>query len=287
MTFSAVQADGCTEPGRAKASPMGLRNWRKRRGQRRVLVGHMTVLDEPRFVDHRCVVQFGLSRAFIRRVAKEFEVRLLADCLLDPYLERRDAVHNRLLASHYQLDSGVSGLQFSKTFESAAEVARELDTLIYGSLNYAREAAYSVALENDRVADSPELRKAMKALAKLRSADARHSVYRHLVASTMLLAMDTELRDSSTDIRVQLDGKELSGRPVWLAFSGHSAFESNPAAKAFVSLSGVRLIQAALHAKIGSLRLDHGSQIGGELYGSELATIADAITSARPPGWSA
>ncbi|MEO0460622.1 MAG: SseB family protein [Myxococcota bacterium] len=266
---------------------MGLRNWRKRRGQRRVLAAHLTVLDESRFVEHRCAVQFGLSRVFVRRVAKQFEVQLLADCLLDPYLEQRDEVHEELLASHYQLRSGVSGLQFSKAFESAAEVARALDALIYESLNYARDAVYSVALEYDRAADSPELRKAMKALAKLRSPDARHSVYRHLVASTMLLAMQTEPSDGSpTDIRVQLDGKELSGRPVWLAFSGHSALESNSEAKAFVSLSGVRLIQAALHAKIGSLRLDHGCQVGGELYGSELATIADAIVSARPPGWA-
>jgi len=147
----------------------------------------------------------------------------------------------------------------------------------------AADAVHAARIAGE-VAGSGELppalrRRAMRELARESSHDARRGVYGALLDATLLLAVDR----SEGEVRAFPDLEDLGGRPTWLAFSGPEAAGKHERASETVSLSGVRLVRAALHQRIGALRLDFGSPVGGELYANELRSIADSVPAARPP----
>ncbi len=251
-----------------------LKEWDARRKQRAVLRAHVEALGEARFDGFRCVVQAGLSRVFLSRDGEAFDIRVPADFVIDP----RAVQPTRLKEAGFALESGVSGLEWRRRTKQLVD---DVETVLADGFGVSQSFVYSVAVEPDRSASSPELGRAMRRLAKLRSMDARHALYRALVGATLLLAVEHDALDGT--IHPLEDEEDLGGRATWLAFSAPEKVQEHSLQPQHVSLSGLRLVQAALHRRIGSLRLDFGSAVGGELYANELESIAEAIPAARPP----
>lgn len=253
-----------------------LKSWGARRERRTALRAHVEALDEARFDGFRCVVQAGLSRVFVSRgEGDRIDVRVPADFVFDPRVAAGRG--NALEAVGFTLERCASGLEWRR---AQRRLVTDVEHVLLEAFGLGDDFVYSVAVEPDRAADNPDLRKAMKTLAKRRSMEARHAVYRQLVGSTLLLAVESGVPGESP--RALADKDDLGGLATWLAFSGPEAVAQHEARPHHVSLSGLRLVQAALHQRIGALRLDYGSSVGGELYANELESIAEAIPAARP-----
>ncbi|MEL6545299.1 MAG: SseB family protein [Myxococcota bacterium] len=249
----------------------------EKRARRGVVKAHVAALREERFLEYRCVVQAGLSRVYLsQRASEPVRVRLPADFMFDPYLDVRSSAPEKLKQEGFSLEAGASGLEWVR---AARDPVRDTETLLFDVLGFAPETIYSVAVEPDRPADNESLRDAMRDLAKTRSHDARRAVYQNLLDATMLLAVDR----GEGAITARVDPESLGGRPTWLAFSGASPVGDHAEVTDFVSISGLRLMQAALGQRIGALRLDYGSTVGGELYANELESIGESVPAARPP----
>lgn len=262
-----------------------LRRWWLHRGLRKVLGAHLDALvAEQRSEPHRAVVQWGLSRAFLSNTDSLWTVRAAADLSIDPFASDSNLLQEQLRSGGFVLDSQARGLEWHRRGLTKSDAMAALHTLVYHYGGFPAEGHYSVALEPDRAPDNPKLRTAMKQLAKSRDDGSRKIVYQELLNSNLLLATEVPSPDGQPTIAE--DTEQLQDRPVWLAFSGLETFKDNRVHSRFLTVSGIRLIQAALHHRIGALRLDHRSSVGGELYGNELESIARTLPVARPPGYN-
>lgn len=117
---------------------------------------------------------------------------------------------------------------------------------------------------------NPRLVGAMSAVAKNRDQPSRFALYRALMASTLLVPVeDGELR--------VLD--ELSGFDVFGCFTDpEQAQRHEPRGADLLRVRGRRLVHRLLERKAGSLLINPGGTLRGELYRAELESIAQAMS---------
>lgn len=228
----------------------------------------------------RVVVESGFARIEVSYERSRLTTHLAGDSLLDHEALAHEA--RAVLRHHGFRRRGVQAHFESDTpHESRADVvkvARGVEALLHGVCGRPRDAFYSVAIERARKPRNNDLIVAIRALAKDRGFEARRVVYQEIVNGTFLLALqpfpDGELRAPVPDV----SGPALGGRPCWAAFSDFGALETwrnDP--EPFVLCGGYRLVQVAVARRIGALRINPGSKIGGELYANELESIATAL----------
>lgn len=229
---------------------------------------------------HRVVVYAGLTKVLVSEADGGLTVRIPGDFVLEPGLDVSGA---DLTATGWSLAQGSTGQEWQKAVASRKQARGEVTRAVSRWFGDASGGLFSVALEPDATADHPRLRRSMRALAGARTHTARHTVYRELVQANLALAVTG--MESGALVPWE-DGEDLKGTTVWRCFTGPVAIEDHGEGIGVVTTSGVRLLRAALHRRIGALRIDFSSNVGGELYAHELASIAEAIPAARPPGWT-
>jgi hypothetical protein len=120
---------------------------------------------------------------------------------------------------------------------------------------------------------NPRLVGAMSEAAKKRDQPSRFALYRAVMASTLLVPVeDGELRVMD----------ELSGFDVFGCFTDPEQVQRHePRGVELLRVRGRRLVHRLLERKAGSLLINPGGTLRGELYRAELQSIADAM-SPRP-----
>lgn len=229
---------------------------------------------------HRVVVYAGLTRVLVSEAGGGLTVRIPGDFVLEPGLGVTGA---DLTAAGWSPAAGSTGREWHRTVSSKKQARSEVTRAVKRWFGDASGGLFSVALEPDATADHPKLRHSMRALAGARTHTARHTVYRELVQANLALAV-TGIETGA--LAPWEDDEDLEGTTVWRCFTGPAAIEDHGEGIGVVTTSGVRLLRAALDRRIGALRIDFSSNVGGELYAHELASIAEAIPAARPPGWT-
>lgn len=134
---------------------------------------------------------------------------------------------------------------------------------------------YSVAIERQLKPDNRALVAQIKRLVLKRDMESRRLVYQSIVQGVFYLPVQT---DNTPHCPPQPAPWKLSdnGRPVWAIFSSADNLPKD-AAKAYILVSGIRLVQAAHAHDIGGLLLNPGLEFGGELYRHELDSLGDYL----------
>lgn len=120
---------------------------------------------------------------------------------------------------------------------------------------------------------SPELIGAMKVLAKTREMSARQRVYHEVLRSTLLLAVADDDGDEPHIF------EHLQGFPVIGVFTDWDALRLwEPRGWPVRALPGHQILPMARARRFGSLLINRGGDVGGELLMNEIAALADAST---------
>ncbi len=137
------------------------------------------------------------------------------------------------------------------------------------------QANIELALQDSEKTANPDLRRAMKQLARVRDHNARQQVYRALLVAELLLIV-------GPDAEVPHQVEELSGYPVYAVFSDYTSLRLwQPLGHSYRRVSGHVLFPELLPQKIGSLLINPKGTIGGELYRNEVAGLAAAASRYR------
>ena len=119
---------------------------------------------------------------------------------------------------------------------------------------------------------NPRLVEAMKAAAKSRDQSSRFALYRALMASTVMVPLE------EGEFKVIGD---LGGFEVFGCFTDAPMAERfDPRGVELLHVRGRRLVNRLLERKVGSLLINPGGTIRGELYRTELESIANAMRPA-------
>ncbi len=126
-----------------------------------------------------------------------------------------------------------------------------------------------LSLGDKEATQNPDLLEAIRTAAGKRSPQARNALYRALLRSTLLLRVDSQGLPQAV-------GK-LQSWDVFAAFSSLDALRLySPTVDRFKTMPGRLLFSALLDLRVGSLLIDPGGRLGGELYRNEIETIAGA-----------
>lgn len=169
---------------------------------------------------------------------------------------------------------GCPGL--ARTFELAgADAAAEAAALCLDLLArvYRRPAEEDVALEvrlgdRDRTSN-PALLDAMRATARTRDGATRNALYRSMLRATFLVPMDADAP--------RIVG-EISGWNSYAAFTDAEHLDRWSGRPVdFRVIKGRALFPMLMQHRIGSLLVNPGGAVGGELYRNEVEAIAGAV----------
>jgi hypothetical protein len=131
------------------------------------------------------------------------------------------------------------------------------------------EPTHQLILGDRERSAAPAVIEAMRGVAESRDMAARQSLYRTLLRSPLLMPMNGD------NPRIAGD---LVGWDVYAAFTSWEALRRwDPRAPSFQVIKGRALFPMLLQKRCGSLLLDPGSQIGGELYRNEVEALAGAV----------
>ncbi|MCB9543018.1 MAG: SseB family protein [Myxococcales bacterium] len=159
---------------------------------------------------------------------------------------------------------------------AAAEKVEALMRQVYG---YGEPATARLALGDRPKVENPRLIAAMERLAKTREMAARMSVYNHLVAADLLVALAEPLGDARRYDRArlhvfeQLGGLDVAG--VFTDFEHLRGFA--PRELPVVVWTGRELFPVLASRGVGSLLINPRGGVRGELYRNEIAAIAEGI----------
>ena len=119
---------------------------------------------------------------------------------------------------------------------------------------------------------NPELIRAMKLLATTREMSARQRVYHHLLAADLLLALDPDGDDDDPAPHIF---ERLQGYPVIGAFTDWDALRLwQPRGWPYRVLPGRSLFPLAHAGRYGSVLINRGGNVGGELLMNEIEALA-------------
>lgn len=144
----------------------------------------------------------------------------------------------------------------------AARAARVLHLLgLEGALQLHQHQGPSEDTEN------PALLDAIRGLAKSRAPELRRAMYREMLSARLLLRLD----DQGAPLVVET----LQGWPVYAAFTDLLSLRlKEPRVGNYRVWRGRELFPALMDLKVGSLLINPGGRLGGELYRNEVETLA-------------
>ena len=165
-------------------------------------------------------------------------------------------------------------LQRVDAADQCALIAQRTHELMGGAYKHEGPLKLELTLGDRDPTENPSLLEAIRGAAGKRTPEARNLLYRALLRSTFLLRMD----GAGQPLAV---GK-LQSWDVFAAFTSFDALRLYaPTVDAFKTLPGRQLFPSLLDLKVGSLLIDPGGRLGGELYRNELETLARAARPTR------
>lgn len=176
-------------------------------------------------------------------------------------------------AFQYTLQQPVASTKARRQF------VRRIERVLHELLEQPPEALYSVTIERDRQLDNAPLLDSFRELARRRDMESRRLVYQGLINSRLLLPLD-ERSEGALFPAVETRRAEQAGHESWVAFTDLDALRDyrNPP-DPFVSVAGIRLVQAMRIRQISGLLLNPKSRVGGELLPNEIDMLADYLQS--------
>src|SRR5690606_37656694 len=109
--------------------------------------------------------------------------------------------------------------------------------------------------------------------------ESRRLVYQSVVNARFWLPLREE-DDEQLLPRVECWPEPFDDKPVWAVFTDTEALREHRAnVQPAVVITGVRLVQALHSHGVGALKINPRSKVGGELYGSEIETLANYLRS--------
>ena len=127
--------------------------------------------------------------------------------------------------------------------------------------------------------DNSSLITAMRSLAEKRSWSARTGVYTKLIqAQLILLVKQSTPLNGPLEVSDILSLKELGGRPVATVFTNTTTLDKHDPTLLDVRLvTGAELFPLLSAGKFGSLMINPGNDVRGELYSNEIWTVTEGI----------
>lgn len=162
---------------------------------------------------------------------------------------------------------------------AAQAIAQKLLFVVQAVYGHGGRPRMRRRLEDRPPLANPRVIETMQRLSKERSMRARITLYNRLLGARLALLLDAELADPrrQTEARLRVI-EQLAGTDVVAAFTddeSHRAYD--PRERPFVVWTGRELFPLLAARKVGSLLINPGSGVRGELYRNEIMTISDGI----------
>lgn len=165
-------------------------------------------------------------------------------------------------------------LQRVDAADQVVDIAARTLGLMESAYGHTGPLELEISLGDLESTENTPLLDAMRAAAGKRTPEARNALYRAMLRSTLLLRVDGEGRPLAV-------GK-IQSWDVFAAFTSLTALRLYaPTVDAYRVMPGRQLFPALLDLKVGSLLVDPGGRLGGELYRNELETLARAARPTR------
>ncbi|MFT5682890.1 MAG: hypothetical protein ACI8RZ_003814 [Myxococcota bacterium] len=169
---------------------------------------------------------------------------------------------------HSSRVSRIYGLDGATRPAEVAELLTGLLQATYGVTEWSLTTASSSTFE----ASNPLVIQQMRKLSRTRDHQDRMELYRRLLRATLLVPVESE-----GGLKPAVIG-ELVGFEVFGAFTDlKSVLYHDPRGVPLRAVSGRELFPMLVNLRAGSLRLNPGAVVGGELYRNELESIAGAV----------
>jgi hypothetical protein len=184
-----------------------------------------------------------------------------------------DQVH-RLRAAGFSMPSGHKALSWSTEGEAEELEVRLLGLLedVYGE----GETETRLTLGEADLTRNEAVERAIRKVAETKSEQDRHGLYRALLNATLLLPVDEA--DAAKSFG------QLASWETYAVFTDAAAVERfEPRGVVVRHVGGRDLFPQLMGAELraGSLLVNPGGQLGGELYRNELETLAKAVRRRR------
>ena len=161
----------------------------------------------------------------------------------------------------------IYGLDGAGRADEVAAILTGLLAEVYGQHSWALSAWSGSAPE----VRNPEIIQQMRRLSRTRSHRDRMTLYRQLLRADLLVPVESE----GSNKPAQVD--EIAGFPVFGAFTDlKSLLYFDPRARPLKVIPGRAYFPMLMKLRVGSLRLNPGAVVGGELYRNEIESIAGA-----------
>lgn len=161
----------------------------------------------------------------------------------------------------------IYGLDGAGRAEEVASILTGLLAEVYGQESWALSAWSGSAPE----VRNPELIQQMRRLSRTRGHNDRMNLYRQLLRAELLVPVESEGSNKPAQIG------DIAGFPVFGAFTDlKSVLYSDPRALPLKVIPGRAYFPMLMKLGAGSMRLNPGALVGGELYRNELESIAGA-----------
>lgn len=165
-------------------------------------------------------------------------------------------------------------LQRVDAADQCAVIAQRTQELLASAYKHEGALKLEITLGDRDSTKNENLLEAIRGAAGKRTPEARNSLYKAMLRSTFLLRVDANGHPLAV-------GK-LQSWDVFAAFSSLDALRIYaPTVDAFRTLPGRQLFPSLLDLKVGSLLIDPGGRLGGELFRNELETLARAARPTR------
>ncbi len=227
--------------------------------------------------EYRVVAQLALWRVEAYHLPERgFVVCVPADNLVALSAEEAAALQGVLRAAGFErhghdphfrrkgLGTGRSGLR-----NAADAVERALS-----DLSRVEGRPYTVCIEREPLPDPESMLESIRALVKAKDDESRRRVYESLVNGSFYLPLRVS-PSPGHGLEVDPWPEQLQGAVVWAVCTDlKSLDELRQQRQPYLVISGVRLVAAARARRLGALKINPRSKVGGELYGGELQAIA-------------
>ncbi len=225
--------------------------------------------------DYRVVVESGLSRIEVHcHTEDEFGVSVPCDALLAEPPERAATRGRHWVEFGLARERSPHFAKLVRASQGAIErTADEVERLLFDLFEHGRGSFYSVAIEKETVPDAEPLLESIRRLVKSKDHEARREVYQNVINTRFYLPLvPTDDRHALPDVHSWHE--PLGERPVWAVFTDFEALgEYREHRDPYVVITGIRLVQAALAHRLGALKINPNSKVGGELYANELEAL--------------
>lgn len=157
------------------------------------------------------------------------------------------------------------------------QFAAHVERVLHELLAHPHGAFYSVSIEQDRQLDNASLLDSFRELARKRDMESRRQVYQELINGRLLLPLSQHFEDAAFP-QLETRRSESSDKDSLVAVTDLQALaDYRDPPGPFVTVSGIRLVQAMRVRAISGLLLNPSSRVGGELLPNEIDMLADYL----------